>query len=400
MITKINQDKILEINGKKTFPQIMYSICSGMYAMGSVCTTNLQRMSVIDADIMGLSPSSLITQYDQSSFPFITMLRKGLQSSPNHFGYMQPDEPIATGQNIAALEQAYQNIKTIDPNHVVIAVDWTRLNLMRNMADIIADDGYTYLNIQWLYDIGYTRATALYFKEVNNTSNYERPLFGVNNFDDIPKPVYAVVQAISKEEYNLLPVTKLELRGLVFLAITMHMRGIIYYTYNEQRVITNPVELYGLVRDPVMVQMYIDQINEIKSLNDILVLPTKDYSWQQRKGTQVSFSTVLTASGNPYIDGFTNFNWILKQDNGIHYLIVLNKDTRPITTTISISGITGTLPITTLGNYPTGSGRAGRILNINNGQFTDSFDGLAVHIYQIGNGIPCPPSQCDFTITQ
>ena len=128
--------------------------------------------------------------------------------------------------------------------------------------------------------------------------------------------------------------------------------------------------------------MYINQATEIKSLNDILVLPSLDYSWQYRKGTKVSFSKQLTASGSSYINGFTNFNYMLKQDGGTYYLIVLNKDSRSVTTDITIQGLSGTMTATTLGNVNAGS-TAGRTLTVNNGRFIDSFDGFAVHIYQL-----------------
>ncbi|MBU3979218.1 hypothetical protein KJ980_01275 [Patescibacteria group bacterium] len=386
----INPDKTISINGKKTFPQIFYSICDGTHIFGDQCVTSLQRMSIFDADLVGYAKVTN-PEHEQEGMGYINMVNSGTgnKDKPNFFGYVQVDEPIATGQNVAALEQAYRNIKAADPNHVVIAVDWTRLNELRNMADIIADDGYTYIDKQWLYDIGYTRQTALYFKEslVYNPGNPGSALNGVNDFDGISKPVYAVIQALSTDDNaNVQPVTKSELRGLIFLAITMNMKGLFYYTYNEQ---TDDLSVhYGLVRDQTLVQQYIDQAAEIKALNDILVLPTKDYRWQHRQGTQVSFSKALTASGSIYIDGYTNFNYMLKQDGSVYYLIVLNKDTRSISdVVITVSGLNG--PMTAkkiIGSSTT----ANQDTPVNNGVFTDSFDGLAVHVYQIYSG-PTPP---------
>ncbi len=390
-VTIINPDKTLSINGKKTFPQIFYSICDGTHISGAQCVTSLQRMSIFDADMVGYAKITN-PEHEQVGMGYLNMVSSGTgnKDKPNFFGYMQVDEPIATNKDILALEQAYGDIKTDDPNHVVIAVDWTRLNELRNMADIIADDGYTYIDKQWLYDIGYTRQTALYFKEslVYNPGNPGSALNGVNDFDGISKPVYAVIQALSADDNaNVQPVTKSELRGLIFLAITMNMKGLFYYTYNEQ---TDDLSVhYGLVRDQTLVQQYIDQAAEIKSLNDILVLPTKDYRWQHRQGTQVSFSKALTASGSIYIDGYTNFNYMLKQDGSVYYLIVLNKDTRSISdVVITVSGLNG--PMTAkkiIGSSTT----ANQDAPVNNGVFTDSFDGLAVHVYQIYSGVNPPP---------
>ncbi len=377
----INPDKTLSINGKKTFPQIFYSICSGTYATGAQCTTNLQRMSIYDADISG--PASMtIPQHEQEGMGYINMVSSGTgyKDSPNFFGYMQVDEPIATGQDIPALEQAYRNIKADDPNHVVIATDWTRLNEMRNMADIIMDDGYIYSDAQWLKDIGYTRQTALYFKE-SMLRNSAEALDGVNDFDGISKPVYSVIAALSvPDSVGVQPLTKPELRTSIFLAVTMNMKGLAYFAYNENSL----EDHYGLVRDQTMVQQYIDQAAEIKALNDILVLPTKDYRWQHRPGTQVSFSKVLTINDSIYVDGYTNFNYMLKQDGSVHYLIVLNKDSRSISDVgITVAGLNG--PMTAkkiIGSSTT----ANQDAPVNNGVFTDSFDGLAVHVYQIYSG--------------
>ena len=80
----------------------------------------------------------------------------------------------------------------------------------------------------------------------------------------------------------------------------------------------------------------------------------------------------------------TNFNYILKNYNGSYYLIVVNKDSRTVSNvTITIVGLTGDTTATTLGIETQGSGRSGRVLNVSNGKFTDSFDGSVVHIYKI-----------------
>ena len=80
----------------------------------------------------------------------------------------------------------------------------------------------------------------------------------------------------------------------------------------------------------------------------------------------------------------TNFNYMLKQSGGTHYLIVVNKDSRSIAdVNISIKGLAGTMTATTLGLETSGSGRAGKILTVTKGKFKDSFDGYAVHIYQV-----------------
>ncbi len=387
----INPDKTISINGKKTFPQLMYSICSGGYAIGSQCTTNLQRMSIYDADIIG--PATItVPEHEQEGGKYIVSVNSGTGYKNNKyfFGYLQHDEPLSTNQNIPALEQAYRDIKAADPNHVIVVADWQHLNDLRNMADIIIDDGFTYLNVGWLNDLGYLRKDALYWKELSLRGG-SQALAGLNSFDDISKPVYSGIEALSRtDDAGVQSLTKAELRARVFFGVTMNMKGLVYYTYYEQSWITDPNLLYGLARNQIMTQWYIDQAAEIKSLNDILVLPTKDYRWQHRQGTQVGFSPELVATSN-YINGYTNFNYMLKQDGAIYYLIVLNKDERPITTDITIQGLTGSMTAKTLGLETSGSQRAGRTITVTNGKFTDSFDGYAVHIYQIYTGATPPP---------
>ncbi len=158
------------------------------------------------------------------------------------------------------------------------------------MTDIIIDDGFTYLNVGWLNDLGYLRKDALYWKELSLRGS-SQALAGLNSFDDISKPVYSGIEALSRtDDAGVQSLTKAELRARVFFGITMNMMGLVYYTYYEQTWITDPNLLYGLARNQTMTQWYIDQAAEIKALNDILVLPTKDYRWQHRQGTQVSFS--------------------------------------------------------------------------------------------------------------
>jgi len=129
-------------------------------------------------------------------------------------------------------------------------------------------------------------------------------------------------------------------------------------------------------------------------------MPTRTYYHYNNENTSL---VIITPNPTKSIYGYNmnRFSYILKQNDNTWYLFVVNKDANPIANVnISIQGLTGSMTVKTLGLETIGSGRAGRVLSVNNGQFTDSFDGLAVHIYEIGSDIPCPPSQCDFTITQ
>jgi hypothetical protein len=366
----INPDKTLSINGVKTFPQLFYTLCY-YQATGTTCSDNLQKNSIYDADIITYATET-VPQHDQAGMKFITTVGGGTgYINDNYFfGYMQPDEPISTGQNILALQQAYTNIKAADPNHVVIADDWQQLNALSDTADIIMSDLYAYKT--WIFNAA-GRQNAIYYHEYD-TKVAANTLAGVNNFDDIKKPVYQTISAIgttNPDDAGLYELTPTELRAWVYLSITMNMKGLAYWSYswtpNNQ----------GLDNNLSLAQAYINQAAEIKSLNDILVLPTKDYRWQYRQGTQVAFSKTLSGW-----NGFSNFNYMLKQNGNTYYLIVLNKDSRAVTTDITVQGLTGSMTATTLGNANAGS-VPGKILSVNNGKFTDSFNGYAVHIYQM-----------------
>jgi hypothetical protein len=75
---------------------------------------------------------------------------------------------------------------------------------------------------------------------------------------------------------------------------------------------------------------------------------------------------------------------MLKQSGNTKYLFVVNKDSRPISDVkITITGLTGAMSAKTLGLETSGSGSGGRVISVNNGQFMDSFDSYAVHIYEV-----------------
>jgi len=128
-------------------------------------------------------------------------------------------------------------------------------------------------------------------------------------------------------------------------------------------------------------------------------MPTRTYYHYNNENTSL---VIITPNPTKSIYGYNmnRFSYILKQNGNTWYLFVVNKDINPIANVnISIQGLTGSMTARTIGLSEAGS-IPGRTLPVTDGQFTDSFDGLAVHIYEIGSDIPCPPSQCDFTITQ
>jgi hypothetical protein len=85
----------------------------------------------------------------------------------------------------------------------------------------------------------------------------------------------------------------------------------------------------------------------------------------------------------------------LKYDsaNNKYYLIVVNKANARISNVqITVSGLSGTMTAKTMGITGTGSSAPNRVLTVTNGQFTDTFDAYAVHIYRICLGASCTTS--------
>jgi len=222
--------------------------------------------------------------------------------------------------------------------------------------------------------------------------------FKGTELNKVSKPVWTYIQAnIDAPSYGTLEPTKPEARCNTYTAITLDVKGVLFWGYLIGGDWTNTSTVVGVYSNQTLAAYYNQIVGEIRYLNDILVLPTIDYSWHYHPGTKVSFSKTLTKT--VHWQTVTNFNYILKQYGNTWYLIVVNKDSRPISDVgITVIGPSGSMTVKTLGLETSGSGRAGRVLAANNGQFIDSFDGLAVHIYQIGE--ECATPLCDITITQ
>ena len=411
----INSDKTISINGKKTFPLMMYHLCQTKFS-DTDCLSYLQN-NIYDINLIGASSAGMDAGFIQNHEWSGKMFTRGslyssdpaIVNSSAFFGWYQPDEPkvgsygctdvTTEDECIQKLINIYNTKKTENPNHMIIMSLWKDAEKWKNAGDIVVFGLYPFRD-NWM-DWWGGREYSLYGYEYMVKSSI---LIGTDDFDTSTRPLYPIIQALSSvDSSGTQPLTFSEMRGLVYQAITFNSKGLAFYTFSGE------VDS-GLYHNDTMVAQYNKVATELKSFNDFLVLPTKDYSWHYRQGTRVSFSKTLThelwAHDNNYTPQYlvftaTNFNYILKLDNNTYYLIVVNKDTRPISDVeLTISGLTGTMPVKTLGLETSGSGRAGRVFAANNGQFTDSFDGYAVHIYQISSDIPCPASECDFTITQ
>ena len=410
-IITINPDKTISIDGKKTFPLFMYGMCSNN---ATLCDTALNRNSNFHFDLTHGSATDIffrdtivpIFQRHGQSYTHAMWIGTSpsiLDNDLNFFGYIGRDEPTAglgiyTGmtqdQMEAQLLSEYNRHKS-DTNHIQVLNHWTHLWTYLPYADVISYDTYPVLdNASW------DRGDSFYrYEHVTYSRSFDYITGIKKDIDLISKPVWAVIQgcAIPYNVYDgiIASLTSTEVRIMFYLPITMGFLGIGVWGYNAGYSIY-PETGTGLINNPDLNKRYNDIAGEIRGFNDWLVLPTVAHSWEYNKNTTVSFNTTL--SKTLWAHTFTNFNWILKQIGNVYYLIIVNKDPLPISDVgVTIQGLTGSMTATTIGLSEAGS-IPGRTLPVTNGSFTDSFDGLAVHIYQIGE--ECLTPQCDFTITQ
>ncbi|MDO8726880.1 MAG: carbohydrate binding domain-containing protein [Candidatus Methanoperedens sp.] len=375
---QINADKTISINGKKTFPVFMNNICNPYHedtAGVEPCDPSKNSEFKMSGDSEYISSyARSISKYEQAGILYwmyagqINNMPQNIMTSPYLFGYYHIDEP--TDDQIPQISNAYKEVKAKDPNHPVILGHWRDMTKWALYADIMVFGLYPIKNTpEW------PREDSIYVYEHSTENNFLKG----TSLSSFSKPVYAIIQAFGRKDVGEPPTPK-EARSITYTAITMNVNGIGYYSYLGWG--DGQLGGSGLYWNQSLHTYYRQLGKELTSLNDIFVLPTKDYSWEYRKGTMVSFSK------NPNKQLFFRdrqaLNYMLKQSGSIWYLIVVNKDPRPITDVgITINGLTGAMTATTLGLEATGSQRAGRKLGVNNGQFTDSFDGYAAHIYKV-----------------
>ncbi|MCX9085905.1 MAG: dockerin type I domain-containing protein [Candidatus Methanoperedens sp.] len=387
----VNPDKTLNINGRTLFPQIMYTVCDVYSMTESQCFSNLNKMKNYTADMAGSGFGSKANRpYDP--LPYYASTKVGVIPlayyhypviSPNLFGYHgRYDEPDISLYN--KMKSDYDLIKSQDKNHIVITSVWHTGKNWETASDVIIFGSYIYRNLFINHPTPREKAQYNYEYMIKNNI-----LIGYNNFDETKDPFWPIIQSLSgPDDAGALPTTKSESKALMYNAITMNVKGFAYWSYSFVGGTSG-----GLMNNQTKVDEHITLSDEINYLSDILVLPTKDYSWHYRKGNNVTFDknfTYTLQGGEPsspyniYTEG--NFNYMLKQNGSTYYLIVLNKDDRSISNVnITIRGLNGIMTATTLGLATAGS-KPGRILPVINGTFTDSFAGLEPIVYEITSG--------------
>lgn len=396
--------KMLEIRNddgsinKTIFPVGMYGMCNVF--INSTCNPSLNPEfdfnignqfygnANYNATIPIFEQNKVGTHILATSLP---LANATIQASPYIYGTIhysstctdEPDYSNSTCKSITAGD--WNKSKQYYPNKLVYLNNWKNIIewLTGNYTDIIGLDAY--INNNNSVPSVYSRSDMIYAQEVRIGNDN-----GVNGraWNDTVlnnKSVWLVINsnAISGAD-GLFSITENEARGLSFLAIASGVQGIAYYGY-----IVYPDN--GLVHNNTIRQWYGNLKNEISSLNNILIMPTKSIFWMDDKNT--SYTNITPNPTKTVYSGERNkFTYILKQPNtSVSYLIAVNKDVNSSgEVQINIGGMTGTQNVTFLGNATSGSGEAtsnnaSQIITATNGVFNDTFDGYAVHIYQISN---------------
>jgi len=414
----INTDKTISINGKKTFLIGMGAICYDMYSIVN-CEESvaINNKSIIDFTPTASSFSISTKDVYYGDRLFVGRGWEGINNTEvalnGFFGWSQWDEPnpgvgfyknyTTKAQVIAHLASVYAERKyaiTGHPVSIVLCCDYyidVNLWAAQNYADIVMWDYYAYQDDLEIYGdlVDYN-----YWWEIASVQNV-----GITtDLENFNKPVMTYIQALGVTGTGVYPITKKMARAATYTAITAGVDGIQYYAYLYEGAWNNdPNTTTGLWKNQTLAAEYNEIIKEVKSINDVLVSPTVSHSWHSDfTSDDVTFSNTIykTIAWYPAI---RNWNYIRKEVNGKTYLIVVNKDVSPVSNVqMTVSGLSGTMGAKMLGDETTGSASEHKStpIPVTNGVFTDNFDGYAVHIYQISSDIPCPASECDFTITQ
>jgi hypothetical protein len=418
-VVKIDSDKVLNIDGVRTFPVFASGLennnwgtaVSGIQSSAGYITSNWITWRPnpwkIDSfsDINAMLPyfeatnpkvyttASIMTCPSVDSMTCYVQTQPNMKNSPAFLGYVQIDEPDpnrSVYDSLSVLQNNYNVIHADDPNHPIfinfyatIFVGWPGIDYYYNTADVLGWDRYYITS-------GNNRADFQYSWEFGSVRPLSKRLI------DYSKPFITWIQVNGAEGNDgartfYVP-TYQEIKLEAYGAIVFGVNGIALWTGH---CCGAGAPDSGLLMNPSLFTSVKNLLTEIHSLNYVLIMPTVSNSvWKYYDDTTVSFSPNPTRVVDGGYGTMRAFSYILKKDpiSGTLYLIVINKDASPqYGITMRINGLSGTTTATTLGMEISGSQRAGRVLNVNNGQFTDSFDGFAVHIYQIGGGNYVPP---------
>lgn len=327
-------------------------------------------------------------------------------NDPGIFGWMLPDEPDLTecdGQSPSEIGNLYHTVKAYDTTHPVLLNVFGAVSEYINYTDIIIFDPYSVTNRPDDIDPGssWIRADATIAHEWRHTGGSGAFSNG-KNAESFTKPIWEGVQAYGLPyRGGILDVlSRLEIRILSWLPVTMNLGGIVYYT----AIASEGDPDVGLFSNPLKLTQYAIQAQELRRLNNVLVMTTMGYSWygkqdnsnQKVQITGSGLTRTFTYSPDISVSNYPKINWMLKGENGVpRYLIIINKDSASVgTINVKIPALSGSSGMIKLLVHETDASRpGGRLVSMYGGTFSDLLVGNAVHVYDLNPaGTPQPTS--------
>lgn len=433
-------DKDFYLDGTRTFPVMLSSTCERTIDTGyglATCEQSIQQYSNFSFHWIILSEYDSTRQdiRDNNNVTFEVLEANGkLGAVHNHWAnnanftndghlgspslagfFNHEEEPTSDNASKWNLSKShydttkgYNSSYIISINHFVYdAPSGSTANNLSDLGDILFSDGYTYKSQTGCgdYHAGITNTGSLcggiyynYWHMDDFILARERDISNnwVANMSSLPKPYGFLIGTFGYnwtegtnafKQYN-----KERMRALSYYSIIAGAKTIRFWG-NKVNPGLRPdiIGLSNLTNGTKATELnnLAGELNTAE-MQDILLLPMKNSSYNR----VTSWDNKVNFSNNPkrtipisFANQYDSFAYVLKQNGSTYYLIVVNKHNVSLTTDITISGLTGTLNATTVGIAGFGSAAEHRVtpLTVTDGNFTDTFDPYAAHVYEISN---------------
>lgn len=332
--------KAVLLNGDIFMPRIMYSVVTSntteyadLKAQGFNTVLIGERggitFATAFADIKSYGLKAAAALYLNNNVVDLTYISSRVNTykdDPALLYWVLNDEPDGHGISAAAMQQAYDTIKSIDPNHPVY-VNMSTKNVVQAGT--------------------YTNAT-----DILSADSYPVPDFDITDVRDMTdavaatgKPVNMVMQSYGLTNRAPLPE---ETRAMTYLAINHGAKSTGFYAYD-----VSP-QWFLKTDSPPLWAMYKIMNQELEVLKDVIAAP------------DVTQNIASSAS---------ELDIKVREYNGVRYLFAVNTTGHPVTSTFSGAGLTGITSASPV--YES------RSVAVSGGSYTDTFSPYMVHIYQL-----------------
>lgn len=328
------------LNGDTFLPRIMYSVVTSntteyadIKAQGFNAVLIGERGGITFAtafsDIKSFGLKAAAALYINNNVVDLTYIANTVNTykdDPALLYWVLNDEPDGHGISAAAMQDAYDTVKSIDPNHPVY-VNMSAKNVVQagtytNATDILSADSYPVPDSTITDVRDMTDAAAATGKPVNMVMQS----YGLSNRAPLPE----------------------ETRAMTYLAINHGAKSTGFYAYD-----VSP-QWFMKTDSPSLWAMYKVLNQELEVLKDVIGAP------------DVTQNIAASAS---------ELDIKVREYNGARYLFAVNTTGHDVTATFSGAGLTG---ITSAAPV-----YENRSVAVSGGAYTDTFSPYMVHIYQL-----------------